>query len=84
MRFWKENRINQEWSIDNKKIAERFIASKFYKEREAYRGTAQALVFFITDKEGLNSSYEWEDKRGSIDGSKDIIEILDIIDEKVR
>lgn len=85
MKLWKENNINQKWELDNKEIANRFIVSKYFKDRyELYRGTEHALVWFIGAKDGLNSTWEWDNKKGSVDGSKDMLQILDLIDEKCK
>jgi hypothetical protein len=85
VKLWKENRLNQEWELSNKEIAEKFMASDFYKNRyEKYNSTDRALIWFISDKDGLNSTWEFDEKKGSIDGSPDVLEILDIIDEAMN
>ena len=81
MKLWKENMLSQEWELDNNEIAKQFLNSDFYKDRyEKYGDTSRALVIFITDKSGLHSSWEWDEKKGSINGSKDMLNILDIIE----
>lgn len=85
MKLWKGNRLNGEWELSNKEIATKFLKSSYYKKRyDQYRGTVNALVFFITAKDGLDSTWEYDDKKGSVDGSKDMLEILDIIEKKME
>jgi len=79
MKLWKENRINQEWELSNKEIAHKFLLSKY--SLRMYR--EKALVEFITAKDGLNSVWDWNKEKGSIMGSKDMLEILDIIEKEV-
>ncbi len=81
MKLWKENKLNQEWELDNKGVVKRFLNSEYGKNPEKYKGKDNALVYFITGKDGLNSSYDWEEKKGSIEGSKDILEMLNIINK---
>jgi hypothetical protein len=81
MKLWKNNRLDAEWELDNKEIAKRFLESS-YNNSENYN-LVRGLVEFISDKDGLSSSWEWDKKKGSVEGNKDMLEILDII-EKVR
>ncbi len=78
MKLWKGNRISQEWELSNKEIAKQFLKSKYARSEHF---TATDLVLFISSKDGLNSSWDWEQTKGSIEGSKDMLEILDIIDK---
>ena len=59
MKLWKENKLNQGWELSNEEIIKRFMNSKF-KEHETcgifYLDVR--LRYFITDKEGLNSSFD--------------------------
>lgn len=90
MKLWKENKISQQWEMDNKEIAKRWV--DYEKERLAklcpldlkYLLTGRNLVFFISSKEGLNSTWEWDLKKGSVEGSEDMLEILDIVDEMLK
>jgi hypothetical protein len=83
MKLWKGNRIDAEYELSNVEIAEKFIASEYFKKKyELYGSTDKALVWFIGAKDGLNSTWEWDEKKGSIDGSIDVLEILNIIDKK--
>ena len=77
MKLWKENKISQEWELSNQEIAKQFLKSRYYDFPN--RSIDMSLVNFISSKDGLNSSWDWDSKKGSIDGSKDMIEILDII-----
>lgn len=77
MKMWRENRRDGEWELSNQEIAEQFIKSKFYN-LEYNLSFDRQLVNFICDEQGLNSVWDWDKKKGSIDGSKDILEILDI------
>lgn len=79
MKLWKENKINNMYQLENKEIAKQFIRSIYGKHPYEYGGISSSLVFFITSKVGLNSSYEWKYKKGSIEGSKDILEIIKIV-----
>ena len=78
MKLWKQNRLDKEFELPNSEIAKQFLASTFPKR---YYSIRDALVYFITSPDGLNSSWEWDEKRGSVDGSKDMIKILEIIKE---
>ena len=78
MKLWKENRIDKEWELSNKEIADRFLRSK-YSLRPFH--TERALVDFITAKDGLNSIWDWDKTKGSVMGSKDMLEILTLIEE---
>ncbi len=78
MKLWKENKINQEWKLSNKEIAKQFLKSKYARSEHF---TATDLVLFISSNDGLNSVWDWERNKGSVNGSKDILEILDIIDK---
>ncbi len=81
LKLWKENKLNQEWELSNEEIAERFCKSHSHNDI-----TIKNLIYFITTKEGLNSSFDFDEKKGSIEGSKDIKEIWnkvnDIIEDK--
>jgi len=82
VKLWKGNRTDAEYELSNKKLAERFVKSDYFEN--AYKNTGnfgRALVEFISNKNGLDSSWEWDEKKGSIDGSKDMLEILDIIEQ---
>ena len=80
MKLWKENKLSEEWELSNKEIAKRFLDSEFNVEDSS---TEICLVQFISDKHGLNSSWEW-DKKGSIEGSQDMLDILKTIDEETK
>lgn len=79
MKLWKENRLDQEHELANKEIAKQFLGSIYGKKPYEFGGIATALVYFIGDKTGLNSSWEWNEEKGSINGSKDMLEIIDIV-----
>jgi len=76
MKLWKENKVNKNWSVSNTEIAKLFLKSEYGKNPYEHGGKARALVYFITAKDGLNSTFEFDEKKGSIDGSRDILEIL--------
>lgn len=78
MKLWKGNRLDAVYELSNKEIATRFLNSKYYSEEICIE---RALVDFITSKDGLNSTWEWDKKKSSITGSSDILEILDLIGE---
>jgi len=42
------------------------------------------LVLFISVPDGLNSSYDFYNPLGSIDGNKDILNIIDIVKKKEK
>ena len=83
MKLWKGNRVDAEYELSNKEIAEMFLKSKFAQVSDY---TDRGFLDFLTSPDGLNSTWEFDKKKGSIDGSKDMLEILDIIDkaDKVR
>ena len=78
MKLWKENRTDKPWEPSNKEIAKQFKESQF---SEYNNSTEFNLINFISDPEGLDSIWEWDKKKGSIQGSPDILEILKIIEE---
>lgn len=80
MKLWKENKVDKEWELSNKEIAEKFILSKY----SDYQYIGNALVDFISSSDGLNSIWEWDKTKGSIQGSKDMLEIIDIISERLQ
>jgi len=79
MKLWKENRIDQEYELANEEIAKQFLGSIYGKKPYEFGGIATALILFISKPDGLNSSHDWDEKKGSIDGSKDILKIIDIV-----
>ena len=82
MKLWKENKLDHEWAMPNLKIAEEFLKSDWNdNDLKEHKGLEYALVLFISEAKGLNSSWEWNKAEGSIKGSKDMIEILNIIDK---
>lgn len=83
MKLWKENRLDQEWVLSAEEVAKRFMESGYAKEYLNYGGVAMALVYFITSKDGLNSTWEWDEKKGSIEGSPDMLAILEIVEPKL-
>jgi hypothetical protein len=63
MRLWRENRINQEWSISDEDLIERFQKWPRRARTIVWRGIEYALRLFITDREdrgGLNSVFDEE------------------------
>lgn len=80
MKMWKGNKTDREWELSNEEIAKRFLASE-YAENENRRGTDMNLVLFIANKDGLHSTWEWDEAKGSITGSPDMLQILDLIRE---
>lgn len=81
MKLWKDNRLDQAYERPNREIANEFLASDYYKSRHE-RGLfiEQALVLFITGKDGLSSTWEWDERKGSINGSPDMLEILKMVE----
>jgi hypothetical protein len=79
MKLWKSNRLDQEWEMTNEEIAQKFMESGYAKTCWEFGGLRMALVSFIASKDGLNSTWEWNEKRGSIEGSPDFLDILDRI-----
>jgi hypothetical protein len=83
MKLWRYNRTDKEYVLANEEIAKRFLESNFYKERyDKFRSTGMALVYFLISQEidgGLSSTWEWDETKGSINGSADMTEILDQI-----
>lgn len=79
MKLWKQNRLDKEHEISNDEIAKRFLESPYAKADG--RNLGYRLIFFITSKDGLNSTWEWDENKGSINGSSDMIKILEIIKE---
>lgn len=84
MKLWKENKVNQEYELSNKEVAKRFLGSIYGKKPYEFGGIGMALIWFISQPEGLNSSHDWDEKKGSIDGSKDILEIIDIVSPQIN
>lgn len=82
MKLWRENKVRNEYELSNVEIARRFIVEYDVDLRKEI-GLGRALCDFISSKTGLNSVWEWEQSKGSIDGSKDMLEILRMIDEKL-
>jgi len=80
VKLWKGNRVDAEYELSNKEVAEKFLKSKFAQKSDF---TDRCFLDFLTSPDGLDSTWEFDEKKGSIDGSKDMLEILDIID-KVR
>jgi len=78
MKLWKENDINKEWDLENEEIVRRFLSSSFAKERTNF-GITYCLINFITSVYGLNSVYEFDEEKGSIDGSEDILEMINLL-----
>lgn len=82
MKLWKGNKIDGEWELSNKEIVNKFLESRYGTLKYLRCFTIErALVYFISAKDGLNSGWEYERKKGSINGSKDMLEMLDLIDE---
>lgn len=81
MKLWKENKVAQEYEMDNAEIANRFMQSQYYFEDEyvQYYGIGRALAFFISAKDGLNSIWEWDKNKGSIEGSPDVLAIIALV-----
>lgn len=69
--------LNSEFEMSNDEIATRFMLSRFYGPD----ATSRDLVLFVSfpeDKGGLASTWDWDEKKGSFDGSKDMLEIFEI------
>ncbi len=58
MKLWRENRINQQYMLENNDIIKRYKKSKFYNHE---RGNHWGLSVFISSPIGLNSSFEPSD-----------------------
>ena len=60
MKMWKENKLDQEWEMDNDDIAIKFWLSKPYRELVASCWPLdRAIRAFLTDpKDGLNSVFD--------------------------
>jgi hypothetical protein len=60
MKLWKGNKLNQEWQMEDDKIIEGF-KEWFQKNKDFGRPLEYCLIWFITSKEGLDSTYEQEE-----------------------
>ena len=57
--LWKENKNDQEWTIEATELIEKFKKSEFYLWHS--QGKEFTLRFFICAKDGLNSVIEEKD-----------------------
>ena len=63
MKFWKGNKIDQEYEASKEKICEGFLKSKQCEaERLDYYGLHYSIVGYITDNEGMASSFDIENE----------------------
>ena len=60
MKFWKGNRISQEFELSHKEVLEKFKESKFFK-LIGEQNFDRTLTQFLTSKVGLYSTFEKED-----------------------
>ncbi len=62
-RLWKDNRIDQEYSVDRDDLAAQFDAWLGMKgiEYVNYYNTERLIRFFLTDKEGMSSVFDESD-----------------------
>ena len=81
MKLWKDNKLDQEYDKPNVDIAKEFMASEFYNPKEPI---GYNLVFFVSAKNGLSSTWEWEEEKGSVCGSPDMLEIIELVKKKER
>jgi len=85
MKLWKENKNDKQWELDNREIAKQFLKSKYAElDYLNYYGIGRALTSFICASDGLNSVWDWDEKKGSIDGSPDVLEIIKICREAMK
>lgn len=74
MKLWKENRKYGEWELPDEEIAKRFMASRYYQGKD--NPICRDLIYFITDKDGLNSVFEYGEE-GSGEAVRPIIKIIE-------
>ncbi len=73
--LWKENKLNQEWSINYNDVLNKFRLSVYFKYWVDGRYSLDiALRNFITAKDGLNSVF---------DTNEDYYKLFDFIHNKV-
>jgi len=58
--LWKENKNNQEWTIEATELVEKFKKSEYYPLR-SLQGKEFAVRLFICREDGLNSVVEEKD-----------------------
>jgi len=64
MYLWKENRLDKRYDMGYDEIYNKFIGSeefKKWKNHETKSNLYYSLIWFITDKNGLNSAFEKDD-----------------------
>lgn len=83
MKLWEENRLDKEYELSNEEVAKQFINSIYGKKPYEFGGVDMALITFISNKDGLNSSWEWNRQKGSIEGCPDILKIIDIVNLQI-
>lgn len=60
MRLWRDNRIDGEYEISIDEILDKFLSSQVFTEPA--RNFEFALIWFVTQPEGLNSSFDADDR----------------------
>ena len=64
MKFWKNNRIDNEFELSFEEVLKRFKESKYYQDYlniELPHPLVLLLINFITGKDGLSSVFEREE-----------------------
>lgn len=61
MKFWKDNKLNQEWEIHPEEILDKFLDSIYFKQWQEGYPIDRELPAFLCSKDGLSSVYEQED-----------------------
>lgn len=78
MKLWKQNRLDQEWEISIEDLCERFLKSdQCDNDFLDYYGLHQAIVAFVTSRDGLRSSMDIEHADSA--GHKDLNEAYEHI-----
>ena len=61
MKFWKNNRLDEEFEIHPSEVLDKFLESEHYKNWLEGCNFDRCLRGFLTDKDGLSSTFENED-----------------------
>ena len=78
--LYEENKIDKEYELTFEEVYNKFIETEYYKdfkERGAYMLT-QGVTLFIGSKDGLNSAYDIEEDRETLD------ELIEYIRLKIK
>ncbi len=58
MKFWKNNRLDQEFEMHPEKVLDKFLKSKEYRDWLEGHNFDRSLRIFLTSKEGLFATFE--------------------------